>query len=169
MRPRRSILPALAVILLAGVAASAADKEKENQICEPALTVLEKAEQIELLSLNPERPQEKPKDGFHGWKVLGKTTVKDADTRKKLIAAFKEGVAKNDGTAALCFNPRHGIRATHDGKTAEFVICFECLHGQTYLGDKQLKGFLTTSFPEKAFNKILTDAKVPLPEKPRRE
>jgi hypothetical protein len=126
--------------------------------------VLEKADQFELLSLNPEPQQEKSKDDFHGWKVLGKTTVKDEATRKKLIAAFKKGVADNDGRAAKCFNPRHGIRASHDGKTADFVICFECLQVSAFMGDKQ-SNFLTTESPASAFNEALKDAKVPLSNK----
>jgi hypothetical protein len=127
--------------------------------------MLEKAEQFELLSLDPERPKEKPADAFHGWKVLGKTTAKDAETRKKLVAAFKKGVEDNDGAAAACFRPRHGIRVTHDGKTADFVICYECLFMQVFIGDKQEKGLRTTGSPAATFNAVLKDAKVPLPEK----
>jgi hypothetical protein len=166
--PRLRILLALLTLIPFGVAARSADKEKDGAIPDQARTVLEKAEQIELLSLHPDRPLDKPKEDFHGWKVLGKTVVKDAETRKKLVAALARGVKENKGEAALCFNPRHGIRATHDGKTADFVICFECFHGRVYVGDKELKGFLTTDSPEKEFDKVLTDAKVPLAEKPKK-
>jgi hypothetical protein len=148
-------------------------KEPEEEIRPPVgdkvpehlLTLLEKADQFELLSLNPQRSKEKAADDFHGYKVLGKTTVKDAEVRKKLVAALKKGVEDNDGAAAGCFNPRHGIRATRDGKTAEFVICFECLFVQVFVGDKLEKGLRTTNSPKDTFDGVLKEAKVPLPEK----
>jgi hypothetical protein len=130
--------------------------------------LLEKAEQFELLSLNPNFAQEKPKDGFHGWQVLGKTTVTDAEARKNLVAAFKKGVGENKGIAAACFNPRHGIRVTQDGKTTDFVVCFECAQVQVFAGDNQGKGFLITSSPQPVFDGVLKEANVPLAEKPKK-
>ena len=153
-------------LVMASVSARAA--EKENKIPEDLRAILEKSEQFELLSLSPELLQEKPKDGFHGWKVLGTTTVKDAETRQKLVVAFKKGVEENKGVAAACFQPRHGIRVTHDGKTVEFVICFECFHVRAFAGDKDRKGFFITNSPQAAFDGVLKEAKVPLPEKPKK-
>lgn len=161
----RSVLFTLLALVMAGVSASAADQD--NKIPDELRALLEKAEQFELLSLSPDRPREKPKDAFHGWKVLGKTTVKDAEARNKLVAAFKKGVTDNKGIVAACFNPRHGIRVTHDGKTADFVICFECFQVQVFVGDKREKGFLITDSPAAAFDGVLKEAKVPLPEKPK--
>jgi hypothetical protein len=37
---------------------------------------LEKAQTLELYSLDPSTPKEKGDADFHGWKVLGKTEVK---------------------------------------------------------------------------------------------
>jgi hypothetical protein len=159
----RSALFTLLAMLLAGGGVRGADKE--NKIPEDLLAILEKADQFELFSLSPDRPDEKPKDAFHDWRVLGKTTVKDAEARKKLVAAFKKGVAENEGVAAACFNPRHGLRVKHDGKTADFVICFECFQVQAFLGDKQAKGFLVADSPAATFNDVLKEAKVPLAEK----
>src|SRR5262249_20104969 len=122
--------------MLASLIASAS--ARADKFPEDLQAILEKAEQFELLSLSPERLKEKPADAFHGWKVLGKTTVKDAEARKKLIVAFKKGVEANTGIAAACFNPRHGIRVTHDGKTTDFVVCFECFQVQVFVGDKQV-------------------------------
>jgi hypothetical protein len=163
------VLLAFAFVITFGIAANSADKEKDNKIPDEARAILEKAEQIELLSLDPARSEEKPKDDFHGWKVLGKAVVKDAEVRKKLVAAFKKGVEENKGEVADCFNPRHGIRATHDGKTADFVICFECFQSRVYVGDKKLDGFLNTDSPEAVFDKVLKDEKVPLAEKPKKK
>jgi hypothetical protein len=152
-------------VFVAGPAAQADDKE--NKIPDDLRAMLEKADQFELLSLNPDETKEKPKDGFHGWQVLGKTTVKDAEARKKLFAALEKGVAENKGEVARCFNPRHGIRVTHDGKTADLVICFECLQVKAFAGDRR-HDFLVTPSPQPTFDAVLKEAKVPLPEPARK-
>jgi hypothetical protein len=161
-----TVLVTLLAPLLTG--ASVRAEEKENKIPDELRAILEKAEQFELLSLSPDRPQEQPKVAFHGWKVLGKTTVKDAETRRKLVTAFKKGVAENNGIVAACFNPRHGIRVTADGKTVDFVICFECDQVQAFVGDKKEPGFLITDSPQAVFDGVLKEARVPLPEKPKK-
>src|SRR5260221_8734957 len=92
-----------------------------------AKAILEKAEQIELLSLYPANDKEKSKEFFHHYPILGKVVIKDEKTRKALIAALEKGAKENKGIAANCFMPRHGVRATAGGKTLELVICFQCL------------------------------------------
>jgi hypothetical protein len=156
-----SMLLILSVLSLAWIVSTA--HSDENKLPNDAKTILEKAESIELLSLDPTRRQEKSKDDFHGWKVLGKTILKKEDDRKTAWTAIEKGIKDNDGSAAACFNPRHGIRATHDGKTVELVICFECLTLHVYVDGKQSSA-LTTRSPQKALDKILTDAEVPLPK-----
>jgi hypothetical protein len=140
----------------------------ENKLPDKVEEALDKAESFDLYSLDPMRGKgdKVPEDGFRGYKVLGKTTVKDADTRKKLVATLKKGIAENKGMVAACFNPRHGIRVTHDGNTYDLVICFECMSANVYARDKQDGSFLLTDSPQSAFNKVLTDAKVPLPKAP---
>jgi hypothetical protein len=152
-------LPALFAAGLAGC-----DGDKKNKMPDDLRAVLESADQFELLSLSPDRLEEKPKDGFHGWKVLGKTTVQDAETRKKLVAALQKGVEENTGIAAGCFNPRHGIRVTRDGQATDFVICFECLQVEVYSGETARRGFLVTNSPQPAFDAVLKEAKLPLAE-----
>jgi hypothetical protein len=129
---------------------------------EGPVKALEAAEQFDLYSLNPEQRDEK--EGFHGWKVLGKTTIKDAATRKQLIEAFKKSVADNKGMAAFCFIPRHGIRLTKDGKTLDLVICFQCMQVKDYVSETAGKGFLITASPQPVFDKVLMDAGVALPK-----
>ena len=141
--------------------------KEPNRIPMDLQAILEKADSIELISLSPSRLKEEPKDAFHGWKMLGKTTVNKAEDRKALVEAFVKGVAENKGMAARCFNPRHGIRAKHDGKTADFVICFECYQVHAYLDDGKAKYFLISRSPTELFNKTLMNAKVELPEQPK--
>ena len=121
--------------------------------------ILDKAETFELYSLDP-KPA-KDVNGFHDYKVLGKTLVKDAKVREGIVAALYKGIADTDGTVAGCFNPRHGIRAGADGQTADLVICFECLSMQAYLDGKRDGGALTTGGPQTTFDKVLRDAGVP--------
>jgi hypothetical protein len=144
-----------------------------NDLPKAAAEALDQAESLEVYSLDPSRVRPKPgeekedkRETFHGFRVYGKATVKDPDTRKKLVAAFKAGVEDSIGAAALCFNPRHGIRVTHNGKTFDFVICFECLQIRVYEGETEGKTVLTADSPQPVFDKILREAKVPLAEKP---
>jgi hypothetical protein len=160
MRFHRAIVVAMLAPFATGTLAGA-----ENKIPDDVKTILEKADKFELLSLDPEYLKEKPADGFHGWKVLGRTTVKDADARKTLLAAFEKGVEENKGEVARCFDPRHGIRATRGDKTVDLVICFECYQVKVFAGEGERKDFLVTGSPQPTFDKVLTDAKVPLPKK----
>ena len=122
---------------------------------------LEEGERFELLSLSPARGA-KGGDNFHDWHVLGRMTVTDSDTRRKIVAAFKNGIEGSDGAVAACFNPRHGIRAIRNGRTADFVICFECLQTRMYVDDKQKELVTTTRSPEPVFDGALKAAGLPL-------
>ncbi len=136
-----------------------------NRIPSEHRAVLEQAEEIEVLSLMPDDLSERPPDGYHGFKVLGKTTVNDAGDRKRLVTSFENGV-HIDGVPFQCFNPRHDIRATHDGQTVDFVICFECSYVQTFLNGVQGRTFAITNSPAASFDEVLKKANVPLAEKP---
>ena len=164
---------------------------------------LEKADELDVYSLGGETTE---KDGWHGARVLGQTTVKGETEQKALAAAVKKGVEEGD-RGARCFVPRHGVRATHDGKTYDLLICFECgwlyvgfaqripaatknkdlwrfpgLRIRTYDANRHSLGkalyvytdesdkptvLMISEGPQKALNKILTAARVPLakPEK----
>ena len=155
----------LALALALGMVSACSSANRENKLPDAVKAVLDGAEKFELYSLDPDRMNRPTDGGFHGWKVLGKTEVKDKATRQKLIAALLRGIAENDGTVAGCFNPRHGIRAVKGDQTADLVICFQCYSLGTYLG-KQEGGALTTASPQPVFNKVLKDANVPLPKQP---
>ncbi|WP_227254865.1 hypothetical protein [Frigoriglobus tundricola] len=165
---RFQLRPAVLFGLVSGVALSVAcsgapGEKPYDRVPDAARAILEKADQLELLSLNPKNePEDKRgKDTFHNYKILGQTTVK-GDDRKALLAALLDGVKNSGSGSAACFNPRHGIRAVHDGKTTDLVICFECTNIVVYVGDKREQEVHTTRTPQKTFDKILTDAKVPL-------
>ena len=132
---------------------------------------LDNPKTFKLFSLSPRRSVPglealaEDSEEFHGWRILGSKEIKDVDVRSKLIAAFKTGVAENNGTVADCFNPRHGIRVTHKGKAYDFVICFECYQVKCYMDEKATEDILISSSPQAVFDKILADLKLPLAPK----
>ena len=129
-----------------------------NELPAPAVAILEQADGFELLALNPSRKLKAVKGTFHGYRILGTTFIKDAETRKKLVSAFEKGVAENQGVVAACFNPRHGIRATRNRKQADFVVCFECDQVQLF-GETQGE-FLISSTPRALFDSVLRSSGV---------
>lgn len=155
------VVYALAIVCLLAITARGADTEFPAK----ARDIFAKADQLELLSLDPNQAEKvQPKDAFHGYKVLGKTVVK-AGTRKQLVEAFLKGM-EGKIEPARCFDPRHGIRATHGGKTVELVICFQCSQFVVYLGSAE-KGtlLLVGKAPEASFDKVLKDAGIPKAKK----
>jgi hypothetical protein len=95
--------------------------------------------------------------------VLGKIVIADAEQRKQVIAALKEGIAQGKGQQmAKCFWPRHGILAMEKGKTVEYVICFECSCFEEFIGGKRLRHEPIESTAQPVFDKPLQDAGVPI-------
>jgi hypothetical protein len=159
---------------------------QENKIPDQAREILEKATRFELLSIGygsstKNRPEgdtkegfpkedfpkeDFPKEDFHGWRVIGKTTINDPDIRKRLVAALEKGVEENKGDSMKCFDPRHGVRVTRDGMTADFVICFQCFQAIVYVAGEKEQRFLITDSPAPVFNQTLRDAKIPLAREP---
>ena len=130
-----------------------------------AWAALEKAEKFELHSLDPDFGHD-VKDGIYGWKSLGQTTVKDAQLRKKLVAALGDAIDNARASKKKCFDPRHAIRVIAGQKTYDFLICFECDYVYVYSDKKRVAIWNTTDRPKEALDKVLKDAKVPLPKSP---
>jgi hypothetical protein len=137
----------------------------DNQIPKAVSSALEKADQLELLSLEPAWRKEVPNGSFHGWQVLGKTKIQDSKERDSLITQFKRAISESDGFAAACFNPRHGIRVTFDHKKIDFVICYECYRIEIFEDAKLIAKVLTTSSAQPFLDSILNKAGVPLAPK----
>ena len=167
MIPKLLLVVLLAVLL--GSGPLPADDKKEpvdfERLPKEAKAILDGAEKMELYSLDPAGgplKKDAAKNGFHGWKVLGKTQLKEAKTRKSVMTAIHKGIPENFG-AAGCFHPRHGIRATLKDKTVDLVICFECGSMTVYNGEK-VNVVYTSASPQPVLDKVLTAAKVPLPK-----
>ena len=112
-----------------------ADDPPKNELPKSVVEVLQNATEFELYSLDPELPLEKPTNDFHGWKVLGKASIKDVKAREKLTKAFLKGVDDSTGEAKRGFKPRHGIRVTYKKKTVDIVMSFQYLQSVVYEGD----------------------------------
>jgi hypothetical protein len=159
MPPPSRIAAAVFLVLLAGFVCGCSSKTIPPDVRK----ALETGSQFEIFSLDPNSRGEKSESAFHGRRVLGKTAVEDAATRKKLVSALQQGVREHDGSVANCFNPRHGIRVVHEGATVDLVICFECYQVQSYAGGQSGSHFLVSRSPQTAFDQTLRDAAVPLP------
>ena len=133
-----------------------------KRLPEDAAQILDKANTIELVSLNPDHEAKRPAGRLRGWKVLGRATL-EGDDKKAILAALQAGIEGNEGRAAKCFNPRHGIEATYEGKTVELVICFECLSMEGWNDGRPFKA-LTTGGPAGEFNRMLEAKGVALPK-----
>jgi hypothetical protein len=149
-------------VSVSGVALAA--ESKKNELPAAVQEIVANAESFEILSLDPGRPGRTaamPKDGFHGWTVLGRTVITDAKQQKALVAALERGVAESD-VPARCFDPRHGVRAKRGKVVADLVICFECRHMVAFLDDKESGGALTSVTPKGLLDAALKEAKIPL-------
>ena len=115
---------------------------------------LAKAETFELLSLSPEELEKPPEGAFHRWRVLGRTSVKDVDVRKRLVTAVEKGVAEATGPAK-CFDPRHGVRVTRGGTTTDLAICFHCRQLVRLPRRNSRRAGLRLPAPESVLDKVL--------------
>ena len=134
--------------------------ESRNVIPPPAKTILEYADRLELLSLDP---RENQNGGFHGFTVLTAVAVTNSETRKTLVLAFERAVTENQGEIAACFNPRHGLRACKGDKQEEFVIWFQCLQVKAY-GEAR-SNFLVSASAAPVFDEVLRQSVGKLPSK----
>ena len=153
-----------------GKAAIVAGPLKENQLVpsnpiHPRVErLLDHAETFEVYSLDPTVDTRLPSEGrpsaenFHEWKILGKSEVKEAADRKKLVDALRQAAEDNAGTTTGHFWPRHGLRLRSGKEMADLVICFQCLSIQVYVNGNMSKGFLTTGDPQKEFDAVLRAA-----------
>ena len=91
---------------------------------------LESAKSMTVYSLAPGWAGEGPRtpDGleiFHQYPILGSAPVKSPQRIRSLAKTLDQGVHFEDW--AMCFFPRHGIRAElPDGRRIDLVICYQC-------------------------------------------
>ena len=138
--------------------------------------ILEQSPQLTLLSINPGADDydsiagSKPLPMFHGHMILGQTIVRNPTAKAALLASFYDSFVAPPDPRGLkqiglgCFNPRHGIQATSNGKTVDLVICFGCMKFDGYINNHSFTTAqgINNAAPAEKFNEILRAAKVPL-------
>ena len=109
----------------------------------------------------PMLPKDYSGESLYNCPVLGKVDIASLEARKELIAVLNDGIAKSDGEMASCFNPRHAIRAIVNGRTIDYLICFECLQVMIDAGGSR-KIVPITRDAQEVFNRYLKDAGIAL-------
>lgn len=143
---------------------------EKNRLPTETKRILEQADDFVLYSLYParikeieEQKKQVGKEFFHDFMVLGKTEVGAREVRERLLNALFKGISESDGSIAMCFSPRHGIRAVLNGETVDLIICFECLQIETHAAAG--KSVLTSASPEPVLDHVLKEAGVELAPK----
>jgi len=143
-----------------------------NHLPDSVKSILDTGDRIELMSIDPTPPRltrdafghwvvdgtnsVQAESVFYGYRVLKKVVVSDQDTRTRLTKAFEEAVERsNIMERALCFNPRHAIRAVRAGETADLVICFECRTVESYLDGNRVGSVSIKGDPASTLNAVL--------------
>jgi len=94
------------------------------------LAVLDDPDQLILYSIRGDAYRYtrnvKSAEDFHGFPVLGKMEIREAEKRGVIAAALKQGIASASGDVIACFWPRHGLRVVSNSRTVDYLICFEC-------------------------------------------
>lgn len=129
-RASRAALAALAALLLACCGAP-------TSLTPRAWEVLRAAPQLELLALDPDVHRD-PRAGGAGpalaaWEsaareadgIHGRVLVQEAAQRRALLDALEAALGA-PGAPALCYDPRHALRARHGGRTVVLHLCFAC-------------------------------------------
>ncbi|HYF48159.1 MAG TPA: hypothetical protein VEJ63_02060 [Planctomycetota bacterium] len=154
----------LALALASGFVSAATDENYERKLSETASNILKKADKLTLYSLDPD-PRLNDKNAFHDVHVLGSVDLKDTG-RTTLLNALEKGIADDKVVAQACFNPRHGIRAEHEGKRVDIVVCFQCWKIKVFEpNDAEGKYVVIGRGPQPELDKLLTDAGVKLAPK----
>lgn len=100
--------------------------------------------------------------------ALGFTKVKSPETREQLTKAFLDSAFADSQMVAACeITFRHGIRVRYEGTKFDILICFECKEVFAYQDTVQVARCHIGTKPEPLFDKVLTEAGVPLAEKPK--
>lgn len=94
-------------------------KELDSTLPLKIREVLEKAQTLEVLGLSSEE-----RVGI-GWHPDISVSLPANPQRTQLLQAFYFDASAGPNPSA-CFLPRHGLKATYNGKTIEVIICFQC-------------------------------------------
>lgn len=93
--------------------------------------ILSGAKELEVFAIHPYPPLIKD-DGLEnaprleGYAVISQAKVNDSKQRKEVVSTIYSGIESSDGSSAMCFKPRHGLKASAGGKVLTMLICYQC-------------------------------------------
>lgn len=131
-----------------------------DELADTHREVLFNATELELVAVDPAWPTpESVADPatLHGYTVRGRAATSEREVRLELLEALGAAARENDGMVAACFNPRHALIAHHDGRTAELIICFECLTFQVWDGAERVETVDISDTPRGLFDRIFEE------------
>ena len=99
-------------------------------------------ETITIYRLDGDAGRQPDSDGtFHAWPITAARTIADPAVERSLLEELRIGIDDPDAQARRCFIPRHGIRHLRiDGRTVDYVICFQCGLYRTMLDGRRNEG-----------------------------
>jgi hypothetical protein len=135
----------------------------DERLPKKARSVLEQAEQIELFELKFNMqclsPELEPiqANKFQGCDYTKKAVITDVSLKKQILDGLFYAVGSSD-SGAMCFTPRHGLRAIYKDKRVELIICFQCgnFRGASSVG--RVGGGMSSAWKE-LFEQVLANSK----------
>jgi len=156
---RTCLATALLVASLAGFAGDSS-AVTANTLPPEVSKALGSAKKLELYSLEPWFDPSTEEEQWHDNVLLGKTTL-SADKAKLAVTELNTALKAWDGKPPICEESRQAIRIESEGKKYDLLLGFEC-HGLSIYRDDKLIVQLGIGGSPRPFNKLLTDAKIPL-------
>jgi len=147
-------IPALLAANLAGSVDAAKTLPPE------AAKALHAARQVELYSLEPWFDDDTKEAKWHGYVLLGHTTLA-ADEAKQAVAQVDAAITAAAKKQASCVEPRQALSVESEGHKYDFLLSYDCHSLEVYGDDKKLATLAAAGSPA-ALNKLLAQAKVPL-------
>lgn len=130
--------------------------------------MLGSAKKVILYSLEPGEAGTRDVNGecvglcYYGFSVLGQVEV---SIRSRLIGQLTSWWRNPEPEeAALCFDPRHGVRIITAEKTIDFVVCFECEGVQVYVNSLAVDVTPHPTDIQRDWDRLLKNAGVQLAE-----
>lgn len=128
---------------------------------------IDNASDVTLYSLQPHGGPDLPEWNFHNHHILGKVEL-HKEKAQAAIAALNTAVSEGraDMMAMCLINPRHAIRVTASSDIYDILICYECGQLALYKNEKSLEFFGAIGGNDKALNRLLVEAGIPLADNP---
>lgn len=95
-------------------------------------------DELILYAIDPfQRPMESDNDDkqFRGYLIVGKVAITEPAGRQEILKAIADGFTEGPQVPAACFWPRHGVHVVTNGKSIDYVICYECLGARIYTAE----------------------------------